>query len=99
VDGTTAGSDAAEDAGTVACTTSADASAAGCYAITCTNGGVHSLGENRDRLLASYAARRCTDTCTLWAALNEAERYVFLMDTRTPISRRRASTSVSACAG
>jgi hypothetical protein len=51
-----------------------------CYAITCTTG-AHSLQENRDRLLADNAHRRCTDTCTLWAALNEAERYIFLMDT------------------
>jgi hypothetical protein len=42
---------------------------------------VHSLQENRDRLVADYAKRRCTDSCTLWAALNQAERYIFLMDT------------------
>jgi hypothetical protein len=53
---------------------------AACYAITCTTG-AHSLQQNRDRLLADNAHRRCTDTCTLWAALNQAERYIFLMDT------------------
>ena len=51
-----------------------------CYAITC-NTGVQTLQANRDRLLADNARRRCTDACTLWAALNEAERYIFLMDT------------------
>jgi hypothetical protein len=64
----------------VTCAGNADAGA-GCYAITCNAGGVHTLQQNRDRLLADYAARRCTDACTLWAALNEAERYIFLMDT------------------
>jgi hypothetical protein len=53
---------------------------AGCYAITCTTT-VHSLQQNRDRLVADLAARKCTDSCSLWAALNEAERYIFLMDT------------------
>ena len=53
---------------------------AGCYAITCTTT-VHSLQENRDRLVADLAKRKCTDACTLWAALNQAERYIFLMDT------------------
>ena len=53
---------------------------AGCYAITCSTG-VHTLQANRDRLVADLARRKCTDSCTLWAALNEAERYIFLMDT------------------
>ena len=44
--------------------------------------GLHvSLQGNRDRLLADLARRKETDSCTLWAALNQAERYVFLMDT------------------
>jgi len=51
-----------------------------CYAIECTTG-VHSLQANRDRLIADLAQRKCSDSCTLWAALNEAERYIFLMDT------------------
>jgi hypothetical protein len=63
------------------CTTEGDAGDAGCYAIRCNSGGVHTLTQNRDRLLADYAATRCTGSCTLWAALNEAERYIFLMDT------------------
>jgi hypothetical protein len=36
---------------------------------------------NRDRLIADLAKRKCTDSCGLWAALNQAERYVFLMVT------------------
>jgi hypothetical protein len=40
-----------------------------------------SLQANRDRLLADFAYQKCTDTCGLWDALNQAERYVFLMDT------------------
>ncbi|MGH7296373.1 MAG: hypothetical protein ACRELB_15645, partial [Polyangiaceae bacterium] len=62
------------------CTGVAADGGAGCYAITCTTT-VHSLQQNRDRLVADLAARKCTDACTLWAALNEAERYIFLMDT------------------
>jgi hypothetical protein len=59
-----------------------DGSAASlCYALTCNSGGLHTLQQNRDRLIADYATRRCSDSCTLWAALNEAERYIFLMDT------------------
>ena len=58
-----------------------DGGAAGsCYAITCSTG-AHTLQENRDRLIRDYAKRRCTDSCSLWAALNQAERYIFLMDT------------------
>jgi hypothetical protein len=57
-----------------------DAGATNCYTITCT-AGVHTLQANRDRLIADLAKRKCTDSCTLWAALNEAERYIFLMDT------------------
>jgi hypothetical protein len=76
------GEDAGGDAGATTpgtCTTT-DAGG-GCYAIACDVGGVHSLQANRDRLLADYAKRRCTDRCTLWAALNQGERYIFLMDT------------------
>jgi hypothetical protein len=51
-----------------------------CYAITC-NVTAQPLQVNRDRLVADLAHRRCTDSCTMWAALNEAERYIFLMDT------------------
>jgi len=58
--------------------TAGDAGA--CYAITCQTT-VHTLAENRDRLVGDLAKRKCTDTCTLWAALNESERYIFLMDT------------------
>jgi hypothetical protein len=81
-DGGSAGDAALADTGTPAdtCTTDAGAADAGCYAITCTTT-VHSLQQNRDRLVADLAARKCTDSCTLWAALNEAERYIFLMDT------------------
>jgi hypothetical protein len=81
-DAWTEGGDAAgTDAGgpTFACT-NVDAGG-GCYAITCDSGGVQSLQANRDRLLADLARRKCTDSCTLWAALNQGERYVFLMDT------------------
>jgi hypothetical protein len=67
---------------TLACTTDGDAGAdAGCYAVACDVGGVHSLQSNRDRLVADLAKRKCTDSCTLWAALNEGERYIFVMDT------------------
>ena len=51
---------------------------------------VQSLQENRDRLIADLAKRKCTDSCGLWAALNQAERYIFLMDTTyfgSPASR------------
>jgi hypothetical protein len=62
--------------------TSGDAGAdAGCYAISCDAGGVHSLQANRDRLIGDLAQRKCTDPCSLWAALNQGERYIFLMDT------------------
>ena len=76
------GPDAGGDSGssTVTCSTAGDAGA-GCYAITCNAGGVHTLQANRDRLVADLAKRKCTDSCTLWAALNQAERYIFLMDT------------------
>jgi len=77
---TGSGSGGGDGGGGVTCTTSADGGA-GCYAITCNAGGVHTLQENRDRLIADLARRKCTDSCTLWAALNEAERYIFLMDT------------------
>jgi hypothetical protein len=32
-------------------------------------------------LIADLAKRKCADACTLWAALNQSERYIFLMDT------------------
>jgi hypothetical protein len=48
--------------------------------ITC-NVTAQSLQANRDRLIADLARRRCTDSCTMWGALNLAERYIFLMDT------------------
>jgi hypothetical protein len=51
-----------------------------CYANACP-GQVKTMQENRDRLIADLAKRKCTDSCTLWAALNQAERYIFLMDT------------------
>ena len=67
------------DTGTPTC--SGDGGGAGsCYSITCT-ATVNTLQDNRDRLIADLAKRKCTDSCTLWAALNEAERYIFLMDT------------------
>jgi hypothetical protein len=52
----------------------------GCYVNACTSN-LHTLQENRDRLIADLATRKCTTSCGLWAALNEAERYIFLMDT------------------
>jgi hypothetical protein len=81
-DGGSGAGDAGTGGGPVdTCTTSTDAGAgASCYAITCTTT-VHSLTENRDRLVADLARRKCTDSCTLWASLNQAERYIFLMDT------------------
>ncbi len=66
--------------GSIATCTIGDGGAGACYAINCTTT-VQSLTDNRDRLLADLAKRKCTDPCTLWAALNQAERYVFLMDT------------------
>ncbi len=69
----------ATDAGAVPCTGSAG-DAGACYSIVCTTT-THTLVENEDRLLADLARRKCTDTCTLWAALNESERYIFLMVT------------------
>lgn len=77
VDGPAAG-DASPAPDAAGC--SASDGGAGCYAISCP-GGTHTLQENRGRLIADLAHRKCTDSCTLWAALNQAERYVFLMDT------------------
>ncbi len=62
------------------CTVPAGGVGRACYAITCPVD-IHPLQVNRDRLIADLAQRKCTDACTLWAALNEAERYIFLMDT------------------
>jgi hypothetical protein len=71
--------EAARESGSGSC--SGDAGDAGsCYAITCATT-LHSLQENRDRLIADLAKRKCSDSCTLWAALNQSERYIFLMDT------------------
>jgi hypothetical protein len=39
------------------------------------------LSENRDRLISDLARRKSTSSCALWASLNKAERYIFLMDT------------------
>jgi hypothetical protein len=64
----------------VTCTTVADAGT-GCYAITCSDSGVKTLQANRDRLIADLARRKCTESCTLWTSLNQAERYIFLMAT------------------
>ena len=52
--------------------------------VSCSAGAVsvaHSLSANRDRLIADLAERKATDSCSLWASLNKAERYIFLMDT------------------
>jgi hypothetical protein len=62
------------------CTFSDGGLAGACYAIQCATG-AHPLEVNRDRLLTDLAHRKCTDRCTLWAALSLAERYIFLMDT------------------
>jgi hypothetical protein len=51
-----------------------------CYA-GASGGQVRSLSANRDRLIADLARRKRTDSCALWASLNKAERYIFLMDT------------------
>jgi hypothetical protein len=70
--------DAPSDASTaIACATGAGS---GCYAIAC-NVVPQSLQANRDRLVADLARRRCTTSCALWAALDQAERYIFAMDT------------------
>jgi hypothetical protein len=75
------GAEPGEGGTTFSCTTGDAGADAGCYAITCDSGGVQSLQANRDRLIADLARRKCTDSCTLWAALNQGERYIFLMDT------------------
>jgi hypothetical protein len=51
-----------------------------CYSITCSTT-VRTLQQNRDRLISDLATRKCTNSCALWAALSQAERYIFLMDT------------------
>jgi hypothetical protein len=66
------------DGGAIACINRGGG--AGCYALQC-NVVPGTLQANRDRLIGDLAKRKCTDSCTLWAALNQAERYVFLMDT------------------
>ena len=72
--------DAARDAST-GCLSPEGGSGAGCYALACAGTTSRSLSENRDRLVADLAKRKCTDRCALWAALSQAERYIFLMDT------------------
>jgi hypothetical protein len=72
--------DGASDTGSPTCTGVAGDGGSSCYDIICTTN-VHSLADNRDRLIDDLARRKCADRCTLWAALNEAERYIFLMDT------------------
>jgi hypothetical protein len=58
----------------------ADPAAGGaCYASG--SASVRQLSENRNRLIADLARRKSTDSCKLWASLNKAERYIFLMDT------------------
>ena len=83
-EGGEAGSDASEarDSGgeSTGCAAPDGAAAADCYAITCASK-VRSLAENRDRLVADLAKRKCATSCTLWAALSQAERFIFLMDT------------------
>jgi hypothetical protein len=78
--GTRDGANDANDGGTARCTGQPGDGGDSCYDITCTTT-LHSLGDNRDRLIADLAKRKCTDSCTLWAALNQGERYIFLMDT------------------
>jgi hypothetical protein len=75
IDGTAG--DAATDASANACVVG---SGTGCYAITCSTT-ARSLQANRDRLIADLARRRCADSCAMWAALSQAERYIFEMDT------------------
>ncbi len=77
--GTTGSGGGPGDAGTGGCVSS-DPDAGLCYANACPEP-VLSLQENRDRLVADLAKRKCTTSCGLWAALNQAERYIFLMDT------------------
>jgi len=55
-----------------------------CYSIPCFHSSSkvpRSLQANRDRLIVSLSTLKCTNSCTLWAALSQAERYIFLMDT------------------
>ncbi len=51
-----------------------------CYATACPIT-PRTLQDNRDRLIADLARRKCADSCGLWASLSLAERYIFLMDT------------------
>jgi hypothetical protein len=51
-----------------------------CYALAHGDSS-RTLSENRDRLIADLAGRKSTNSCALWASLNKAERYIFLMDT------------------
>jgi hypothetical protein len=78
------GGEAGGDAGPPACTPNGAGGEGGanalCYSAACPIP-ARSMQENRDRLIADLAQRKCTDSCTLWAALNQAERYVFLMVT------------------
>jgi hypothetical protein len=70
--------DGGVDAGSPSCT--GGGATGTCYEAACPVPHL-SLQDNRDRLLADLAKRKCTDACTLWAALSQAERYIFLMDT------------------
>lgn len=93
--GDASASDAAAGDGATAEDASEDASDGGlegaCYVgARALASGPRTLAANRDRLVADLARRKCTDACTLWSALNQAERYVFLMDTAylgSPASR------------
>jgi hypothetical protein len=53
---------------------------AGCYS-TGSQPVIQTQQANRDRLIADLARRKGADSCSLWAALNLAERDVFLMVT------------------
>src|SRR5205807_10573596 len=67
----------AADGGSTGCRAPGDG---GCYASAC-EAQPRSLRVNRDRLLGSLATRKSATSCALWAALNLAERTVFLMVT------------------
>jgi hypothetical protein len=54
--------------------------AGSCYPVA-GGGSPRPLSENRDRLISDLARRKLTSSCALWASLNKAERYIFLMDT------------------
>ena len=74
-----AGIESAVDSGPTDTCAAADGGT-GCYSIKCSTT-AYTLQENRDRLIVDFATRKCTTSCKLWASLNQAERYVFLMVT------------------